>query len=45
MPLFVSWEEVGEPRRPGNLRPETFYGPSAGLTEVLIPATAFGPLP
>jgi len=24
--------------RPGNLRLETFYGPNAGLTEVLIPA-------
>ena len=27
-----------EPGTPGNLRPETLYGPNAGLTEVLIPA-------
>ena len=27
-----------EPGTPQNLRPETFYGPNAGLTEVLIPA-------
>jgi hypothetical protein len=27
-----------QPGLPGNLRPETFYGPNAGLTEVLIPA-------
>jgi amidase len=27
-----------EPGAPGNLRMETFYGPNAGLTEVLIPA-------
>ena len=36
MPL----RELGRGRRaapPGNLRPETFYGPSAGLTEVLDP--------
>ena len=27
-----------QPGMPGNLRLETFYGPNAGLTEVLIPA-------
>jgi amidase len=27
-----------QPGLPHNLRPETFYGPNAGLTEVLIPA-------
>jgi Asp-tRNA(Asn)/Glu-tRNA(Gln) amidotransferase A subunit family amidase len=27
-----------EPGTPGNLRMESFYGPNAGLTEVLIPA-------
>ncbi|MGH7301689.1 MAG: hypothetical protein ACRELZ_00205, partial [Candidatus Rokuibacteriota bacterium] len=27
-----------QPGHPGNLRLETFYGPNAGLTEVLIPA-------
>jgi amidase len=27
-----------QPRMPGNLRLETFYGPNAGLTEVLVPA-------
>jgi Asp-tRNA(Asn)/Glu-tRNA(Gln) amidotransferase A subunit family amidase len=27
-----------QPGLPNNLRPETFYGPNAGLTEVLIPA-------
>ena len=27
-----------EPGTPQNLRPESFYGPNAGLTEVLIPA-------
>jgi amidase len=27
-----------QPGLPGNLSPETFYGPNAGLTEVLIPA-------
>jgi Asp-tRNA(Asn)/Glu-tRNA(Gln) amidotransferase A subunit family amidase len=27
-----------QPGLPGNLRPETFNGPNAGLTEVLIPA-------
>jgi amidase len=27
-----------QPGLPGNLKPETFYGPNAGLTEVLIPA-------
>jgi hypothetical protein len=27
-----------QPGLPGNLRPETFYGPNAGLTEVLVPA-------
>ena len=27
-----------QPGLPGNLRMETFYGPNAGLTEVLIPA-------
>ena len=27
-----------QPGLPGNLRPETFYGPNAGLTEVSIPA-------
>ena len=37
-----------QPGLPGNLRPETFYGPNAGLTEVLIPAgyvtTVYDPL-
>lgn len=37
-----------QPGLPGNLRPETFYGPNAGLTEVLIPAgyvtTAYDPV-
>ena len=37
-----------QPGLPGNLRLETFYGPNAGLTEVLIPAgyvtTAYDPL-
>ena len=27
-----------EPGTPGNMRPESLYGPNAGLTEVLIPA-------
>jgi amidase len=27
-----------QPGLPNNLRPETFYGPNAGVTEVLIPA-------
>ncbi len=27
-----------QPGYPGNMRPETYYGPNAGLTEVLIPA-------
>jgi Asp-tRNA(Asn)/Glu-tRNA(Gln) amidotransferase A subunit family amidase len=27
-----------QPGLPGNLRPETMYGPNAGLTEVLVPA-------
>ena len=27
-----------QPGLPHNLRPETFYGPNAGLTEVLVPA-------
>src|SRR5262249_8172006 len=27
-----------QPGLPGNLRLETFYGPNAGLTEVLVPA-------
>src|SRR5437660_10929803 len=27
-----------QPGLPGNLRLETFYGPNAGLTEILIPA-------
>ncbi|HMH52510.1 MAG TPA: amidase family protein [Candidatus Acidoferrum sp.] len=27
-----------QPGLPGNLKPETFYGPNAGVTEVLIPA-------
>jgi len=27
-----------QPGFPGNIRPETYYGPNAGLTEVLIPA-------
>ncbi len=27
-----------QPGFPGNTRPETYYGPNAGLTEVLIPA-------
>ncbi len=27
-----------EPGTPGNLRPESLYGPNAGLTEILIPA-------
>jgi amidase len=26
------------PGYPGNTRPETYYGPNAGLTEILIPA-------
>jgi amidase len=29
---------ASQPGLPGNLRLETFYGPNAGLTEVLIPA-------
>ena len=29
---------AAQPGYPGNLRPETFYGPNAGLTEVLVPA-------
>jgi Asp-tRNA(Asn)/Glu-tRNA(Gln) amidotransferase A subunit family amidase len=29
---------ASQPGLPGNLRPETLYGPNAGLTEVLIPA-------
>ena len=29
---------ASQPGLPGNLRMETFYGPNAGLTEVLIPA-------
>ncbi len=37
-----------QPGLPGNLRLETFYGPNAGLTEVLIPAgyvtTAYDPV-
>ncbi len=37
-----------QPGMPGNLRLETYYGPNAGLTEVLIPAgyvtTAYDPL-
>ena len=37
-----------EPGQPNNLLPETFYGPNAGLTEVLIPAgyvtTAYDPV-
>ncbi len=28
----------GEPGTPSNLRPESLYGPNAGLTEVLVPA-------
>ena len=36
------------PGYPGNTRPETYYGPNAGLTEVLIPAgyvgTAYDPV-
>ncbi len=27
-----------QPGYPGNTRPETYYGPNAGLTEILIPA-------
>ena len=27
-----------QPGLPSNLRPETFYGPNAGLTEILVPA-------
>lgn len=30
-----AWDPLGGP---SNLRPESFYGPNAGLTEVLIPA-------
>jgi amidase len=30
-----AWDPLGGPN---NLRPESFYGPNAGLTEVLIPA-------
>ena len=37
-----------QPGFPGNMRPETYYGPNAGLTEVLIPAgyvtTAYDPV-
>ena len=37
-----------QPGLPGNLRLETFYGPNAGLTEVLVPAgyvtTVFDPV-
>ena len=37
-----------QPGMPGNLRLETYYGPNAGLTEVLIPAgyvtTAYDPV-
>jgi Asp-tRNA(Asn)/Glu-tRNA(Gln) amidotransferase A subunit family amidase len=37
-----------QPGLPGNLRPETLYGPNAGLTEVLVPAgyvtTVYDPL-
>ncbi|MEQ1775995.1 MAG: amidase family protein [Burkholderiales bacterium] len=37
-----------QPGYPGNTRPETYYGPNAGLTEVLIPAgyvtTAYDPV-
>jgi Asp-tRNA(Asn)/Glu-tRNA(Gln) amidotransferase A subunit family amidase len=29
---------AGEPGTPGNLRPESMYGPNAGLTEMLVPA-------
>jgi amidase len=29
---------AGQPGYPSNLRPETFNGPNAGLTEVLVPA-------
>jgi amidase len=36
------------PGYPGNTRPETYYGPNAGLTEILIPAgyvtTAYDPV-
>src|SRR5262249_6042367 len=42
---------IGGPSQPGlphDLRPETLYGPNAGLTEVLIPAgyvtTAYDPV-
>src|SRR5438552_10157677 len=39
---------ASQPGLPGNLRLETFYGPNAGLTEVLIPAgyvtTVYDPL-
>jgi amidase len=27
-----------QPGLPGNLSPETFYGPNAGVTEILVPA-------
>ncbi len=30
-----AWDPLGGPN---NLRPESFYGPNAGLTEMLIPA-------
>ncbi len=37
-----------QPGYPGNTRPETYYGPNAGLTEILIPAgyvsTAYDPI-
>jgi hypothetical protein len=37
-----------QPGFPGNIRPETYYGPNAGLTEILIPAgyvtTAYDPV-
>ena len=37
-----------QPGYPGNTRPETYYGPNAGLTEILIPAgyvsTAYDPV-
>ena len=37
-----------QPGYPGNMRPETYYGPNAGLTEILIPAgyvtTAYDPV-
>jgi len=36
------------PGYPGNTRPETYYGPNAGLTEILVPAgyvtTAYDPV-